>query len=423
MVKNLLNNPSLFIKCFILFVWIVVYIVNSNLPISKAFYYVNTDAEFLHKFDVYNNSSRVAVNKMNEWVHKTRSQSKKKLFNQAQNTQDLFCVGLITKERKGINTILPSIASLLTRIRLKYENTVDITVFNVDDDTNRADLKNISNLVNIEQLKNSFGSSITPYAFNPKVREEADYAAVMKRLYEKKCLYGLILEDDAIATWDWYEKTINSIDKLNNYNYDWFCLKLFTSFQSFDWLKNTAAIIKSIFFIIFFTLVQCLFLNYLLNRKNKQVLPYGSSKRYNGLPKKYIFLTFLHTTALKFYLNGSAAFPLGTGVHEFSQGFNTVAIVYPYLQLNLLSNYLEQHVRDFITGKSSPLYPKDLLINRYVKENHLKEYIAEPSFFQHIGVYSSLGTRGTDLMTFQFGPFESYSFEAHLQPIIFDLDF
>jgi hypothetical protein len=46
------------------------------------------------------------------------------------------------------------------------------------------------------------------------------------------------------------------------------------------------------------------------------------------------------------------------------------------------------------------------------------------SIFQHIGVYSSLGPRGqSDLINFQYGPFESYSFVSYLKPIIFDENF
>jgi hypothetical protein len=85
---------------------------------------------------------------------------------------------------------------------------------------------------------------------------------------------------------------------------------------------------------------------------------------------------------------------------------------------------LEEHIKDFITGKTFPFYPKDLLINRYRRENKLKEFIAEPSIFQHIGVFSSLGYRHLpDIKKFQYGPFESYSFEDNLKPFVFNPDF
>jgi hypothetical protein len=85
----------------------------------------------------------------------------------------------------------------------------------------------------------------------------------MKRLYDKICKYALILEDDAIATYSWYKKTVESIENLNNLNENWFCLKLFTSFQLLDWLRNNESIIRSLIFICIFAVIQCLGLNYL----------------------------------------------------------------------------------------------------------------------------------------------------------------
>ena len=176
------------------------------MPFSRSYYYVNTNSEFLRKFEVYNNSSLTALKNIEEWMIENRNKTKVKLFkHEIKQVKDkLFCVGVISKERKGINTVIPSVLSLLTRINLKYEDKIDLTLFNVDDDTRRDDLIGLSNLVYIENIINSFGSRIQSYAYNPKVREEADYAAVMKRLHGKKCEYALILEDDSIASWSWY---------------------------------------------------------------------------------------------------------------------------------------------------------------------------------------------------------------------------
>ena len=180
--------------------------------------------------------------------------------------------------------------------------------------------------------------------------------------------------------------------------------------------------------IFIFTVIQCLVLNYLFNLNSAQVLPIlnqNHSRPFNFsiyLTKKSIYFIFLNTVFLKIYLNCTSAFSFSNGIHEFSQGFNTVAIIYPHLQLKLLSDYIEQHIKDFIIGKVHPLYPKDLLMNEYRKDMHVKEYVTEPSIFQHIGVYSSLGSRDSNLINFQYGPFESYSFQANLQPIIFDQD-
>ena len=164
-------NQAAIVKYFIIFIWIVAYILNSFLPFSRSFYYVNTSSEFLRKFDVYYNSSLIAVDNIERWILENRfKQIKTKLFNQ-ENHEKLFCVGMISKERKGINTVIPSVTSLLTRIKLKHEDRVDFTLFNVDDNTKRHDLISLSKFVNVEDLKNSFGSRIYPFAYNAKVSQ------------------------------------------------------------------------------------------------------------------------------------------------------------------------------------------------------------------------------------------------------------
>jgi hypothetical protein len=123
----------------------------------------------------------------------------------------------------------------------------------------------------------------------------------MKRLYEKKSKYSMIIEDDAIATVNWYEKTIDAIKYLVSLTDDWLCLKLFTSFQSFDWVLNIDALVKSCFYIVLFTVAQCLILNYLLQVKSNHMLPlanYNKSERiffrfWKEIPKKNIFFLIL----------------------------------------------------------------------------------------------------------------------------------
>ena len=101
-----------------------------------------------------------------------------------------------------------------------------------------------------------------------------------------------------------------------------------------------------------------------------------------------------------------------------------------------MADYLQQNLNQFLQDKNADLetmyfvddkpslYPKDLLIEYYRKENGLKEFVAEPSIFQHIGFFSSLKLRNSSFFpTFQNQHFQSYSFEDNLKSIEFDPEF
>ena len=59
--------------------------------------------------------------------------------------------------------------------------------------------------------------------------------------------------------------------------------------------------------------------------------------------------------------------------------------------------------------------PKDLLLRKFKTKFNLKEFILEPSVFQHVGLQSSFNSMnafagGKDIYKVQFRPFQSYSF-------------
>ena len=122
--------------------------------------------------------------------------------------------------------------------------------------------------------------------------------------------------------------------------------------------------------------------------------------------------------------------PLGYGLHEFSLGFNTVANVYPNAILNDLSLFMREYALEFVLKGVSDMYkfePKDLLLKKFKKKYNLKEFILEPSVFQHVGLQSSfsfanvLNTENNNIYKVQFRPFQSYSFlKEYTRPLTFD---
>ena len=413
---------------FIIFIWTVTNILSYHFPFSKNYFRVNSDSELIDRYNFYSKSSQNAINDLKKWMDK--SERKTKLFNKL-NKNNSFCVAVVSKERLGYpnleaNTIIPSIASLITRIKLKHEDKVNIVVLNVDKNESRSDLLLLSDLVQIVHIENPYSMTLFENQ-HPKVREMSDHITILNWLYKRSCNYTLILEDDAIATYNWYEKTIDAINKLNSYTSDWFSLKLFTGFGKWDWVFDIDSVIRSILFVFIFTVAQSLFLNYLISILNNascslklEFLNTRGFLNLRNIPKKYIALIFLHTILFKLHINCTTSTPFGTGVREFLQGFNLVASVYSNNQLNLMSIYLETFFKTYMFNNVPGFIAKDELLKIYIKENHLREFIVQPSLFQHIGVFSSLSARGPDLKSLQNFNFESYSFEDNMKPIIFD---
>jgi hypothetical protein len=132
--------------------------------------------------------------------------------------------------------------------------------------------------------------------------------------------------------------------------------------------------------------------------------------------KYLLFFLFVNTFSIKFWLNSTSIYPLGTGVIKYSQGFNTVANVYPFEKLNILIQTLEMSVSNYVKlGK--PFIPKDMIISKLGYNLYLEEFILEPSVFQHVGFHSSLSKidqiNMENLLNNQYRPFKSYTFQKY----------
>lgn len=147
------------------------------------------------------------------------------------------------------------------------------------------------------------------------------------------------------------------------------------------------------------------------NLKRNRAILYQLTKNHNH---KAIFILAVNLIIFISFINSTSIKPLGYGIKQYSQGFNTVAMLYPRQQFNLFANHLEQSIKNYITGEQVKKFiPKDLSMNSYRTEMNLKEYIIEPAIFQHVGVHSSLRNLNfapTNIRNNQYRPFQSYSF-------------
>ena len=94
--------------------------------------------------------------------------------------------------------------------------------------------------------------------------EAADYATTMRMIYNQSdCAHGLLIEDDSIAAWDWYENLIKAIQIIEENKENWLCLKLFISYRFYDWLGHLPTVLSSLVFIVLIALIQCFIYHYL----------------------------------------------------------------------------------------------------------------------------------------------------------------
>ena len=100
------------------------------------------------------------------------------LFNRSVN---FLCVAVLSKNRieSPINYVNQAVMSLLTRVNVKQEENLSITLYNVEDNpNNNKHALELSKLIHVESL-----SSKVNYP-NVRVKEAADYALVSKFFLE-----------------------------------------------------------------------------------------------------------------------------------------------------------------------------------------------------------------------------------------------
>ena len=108
-------------------------------------------------------------------------------------------------------------------------------------------------------------------------------------------------------------------------------------------------------------------------------------------------------------------------------------MVFPRFILNDLSLFMCEYVFKFVQQQQQrqqqdlqKFEPKDLLLRKFKKKFNLKEFILEPSVFQHVGLQSSFNSMnafagGKDIYKVQFRPFQSYSFmKENTKTLTFD---
>lgn len=404
--------------------WIVVIIASYNFSFSKLSYSLPSYEGHLARMAWLHGMADEARNNMTKWLQE-RSDSNRFRFEPTPESgksrsvrKKYLCIGVLTMQRQQalfnyLNTI---VMALLTRIPAKHHDNISLVILNTDElSSHREELKQLSKLLYID--------NITSRVYHPyeKTKEAADYALAMKYLHKQDCSNLLILEDDALAAYDWFQKVHEAIEYVGaNYDDDaWMCIKLYTGFQYSDWLLHTPTIFKVLFYSLLLTAVNLAFGETLRKLFTKNPVPYT---RRSLLPTAVLFL-FVCSLSLNCWLTSISTHPIGDGVKKYSQGRNTVGVIFNPNNVVQLADYLLRVVNDLMSARSDYIRPKDVLMNNFKKANGLVEFIVEPSVFQHIGMHSSLSTRDYRSLEILRGIFKSYSYPDDSKAIQFDPEY
>jgi hypothetical protein len=321
------------------------------------------------------------------------------------------CLAVMTKNRVGsqVNYFSQTVMSILTRTNYKYANRILLRAFNMEekpsDHEHVADFGSLIKIVNMStQVKH----------WNARVKEALDFALVLGELHRLKCNYSILIEDDAIISYNWYDRIESSLQNLKQKQFEsqcWLYLKLFTGYKFFDWdwitepypVLRVLALASCIFFVEYF------------------VFKYFNSKRKSF----YFFLVFLlaaNSLGLSVFFNATSVTPVSYGIHEYATGFGTVALLVPHENLLNISKYIETRVNGYLSYRTGDFQPKDIMIDEYRNKTACRELILEPSLFQHVGMHSSLYLRDLTSDGY-FKMRKSFSFKDERRLITFDPDF
>jgi hypothetical protein len=404
------------------------YVVSPRIPYSKYF-----------QHDIANLKKQIKMHKETglKALQQYRSKIPGPVF--AKPTAKRLCVGITSVYRKDMTYLEQTIASLLSRAPLSYQDKIHLTLYNLDDPPSKhITAIDLSKVVNVK--KGSY-KAVDPDAgpFDKKrikVKEFLDYIVVLKEEKKHNCEYYLILEDDVLAAQDWAKKTLQLVDEIESKKEDYSVVKLFTMeiFQPARWMWSRWS---DYFLVIGLTLVfagsiyaAMLFVARGINKFINRAIPEDYElKNHEGAPYWGHFSSF-NLIAFLCLLGGTLSWVLTANRITFVRepvGLSEKEIGAMY-QANLYSADALDRWIDFMTDvyitardQGVRLQPKDVYVDEFNSaqlekyQKQFKSMIFTPNIFQHTGIESSIGNIRT-----VHSAMISYTFPDDDTPIVFD---
>ncbi len=203
------KNDFKLLAALLILTWLVNLTLNWN--DLKQNYYFKSNEQFMHYIDSYFTSTKQAQFDFLNWFSNQKHDNYLFSTNNPEiNNSNNLCIALITKERfseQQYDYATQTLISLVTRTKFKYRNNISINLYNV----NKTPFK-LNKLFKVIDLSLNNNNN---YYDHPKLNEALHYAQIMKLLYERKeCKYALLLEDDSIAAFNWYDSLMKAIQYL-----------------------------------------------------------------------------------------------------------------------------------------------------------------------------------------------------------------
>ena len=304
-------------------------------------------------------------------------------------------------ERKYLTCL---VMSLITRLNWsKYKDKLSIRIFNMQDNpSEHVEALELGKLFRVESPEHDKGIRLPPESSHferVKAKENADFLAALRSL--QNCKYAIILEDDALASLNWLDKTLALVDSIKTNN--WLYLKLYAPFTWMGWGWEVGHIVTLLSLGVAAGMCLSLLIGtYLYGRKANAQIDYelvesgqDNQRREDFVSPRFCspistLVAIASLTVLFHCVGRQHLLPFTRGVHEHDLNASMVATVYPQARIKPLADFYSQVLIEE-GAKSWPIYvAKDLIPTAYRAKNNLVELIAVPSVFQHCGIHSSL---------------------------------
>ncbi|XP_071956893.1 post-GPI attachment to proteins factor 4-like [Antedon mediterranea] len=355
---------------------------------------------FAPKWNIYRkavdlNEDRIQV--AEDYLRSVNAAKSRQMY--SQKTPAKYVIGIITVQRFSYDRNTPQ-PKYLTQVVARLHNLIaksssqsdyQLFVCNVDSQGSRHDEAiHLSNYVRMVS-KNENGNSRNNWNTNRWEREKLDYIYCLEQawLYDSK--YVLLLQDDGLPHFNFIEVLEYLVsDHLENRIQGG---DMRPNLEKWAWLKltfpeNLAGFTRNWRFVL-----EWICISLILASVN--TLLALCCYRYTLISLSFFYIIFI--VSFCFYLNFTWAIgrPMFVNFgyenkHSYSLKPATScclpAVLYPSKNVRDILNYLEN-------VRCNNDLPIDFVLPNYAEKSGLKEYLASPNLFTHIGMFSSLRQR------------------------------
>lgn len=408
-------------------------VISPRIPYSR-FFKIDTQ-KLQRQIKMQKETSLKALSDYREY-----NKGKGTVFNRPDSKKKL-CVSFPTVSRQDSVYLEQTVASLLTRTQLVYQDEIQITAYNVDyPPSKHTQAKNLSDLIQVDDLSYL---DVDPDAGDIprskiKNKEILDYISVLEAEDKRDCQFYLVLEDDVLASQNWLKKVYEVMEMMEDKPIA--MVKLFSVHRraSSRWRHESPA---DILFISLITIgiTSLLYLSMVfvaiavkkikerrsdnapeLVKNPKKTSHWG---RFSSFDPVGFAVLLLGVLSFVIVANRCTFFPEKKGFHETDTPLFYQANLY---SKHMIKNWAQFYRNIYFTAKKTkkPTHPKDCYLDIFIEEQKkitgidLKGMAFTPSIFQHTGVKSSID----NYRTLEIADI-SYSFPDDDVPIVFNREF